>query len=195
MLSLLVLFTVHGAIATTEEGACESRRQSLQPLFETHYRTYNQDHYMSLWCVRNSENLYRALRRDGLAEPSSSFAVYMIHSDADSSLFPRTARYQTRRWSNHAFLVIDGFVLDQDFESAPRIVSLDSYLSSMWQGQTQQAIFQIRPADKIAGYTNYEVRESIRRGEYLVTDLTGLVLFFEPMSCSHAHRSGENAEP
>lgn len=139
---------------------------------------------MSLWCVRNSENLYRSLLRNGLVNPEKSYAVYMIHRNEDTSLFPLNARYGTTSWSNHAFLIIDGFVLDQDFGSVPRIISLEEYLSEMWQSQADHAIFQIRKANQITGYTNLEIRDSIQNQEHLVTNKTGLKKFFSQSPCT-----------
>lgn len=139
---------------------------------------------MSLWCVRNSENLYRSLSENGLVGSEDAYVVYMIHRNEDSSLFPRHARYGARSWSNHAFLVIDGFALDQDFDApAPLILSLTEYMSRMWGERAQDAVFQIRKARRIDDYTNYGIRESIRNGDHVVTDREGLFRFFGAEKC------------
>lgn len=164
--------------------SCQSLYTQLQPLFFKHYETYNPGHYMAQWCVRNSQNLYRTLAPQDFVKGKVVHAVYMIHKDEQSSLKPRMARWKAASWSNHAFLIFDGLVLDQDFTDGPAILPLDAYIQKMWGEAANDSVFQVRNAQDIEGYTNLEVRHSFKSQKFPVMDLKGLLQKFATSPCA-----------
>lgn len=163
---------------------CGSARDALYPVFSRYYETYDQAHYMAQWCVRNSQNLYRALKAEGATGDQPVYAVYMIHREEDSSLKPRMARWNAESWSNHAFLLVDGLVLDQDFTDGPEIVPLAEYMRQMWGDRAKDYRFQVRDASRINAYTNLAVRESFAAGEYPTFGLDGFLARFSASGCA-----------
>lgn len=179
-----LLLSVATNFATAEES-CEDFRSRAAPVLGMFYSTYGIKTYMSLWCARNSQNLFKELKRSNLL-PSfdSAFAVYMIRNDFSTSIHPQAARpYSLPSWSFHALLVVRGLVFDSDYTGQAVVENFDTYFARMWGEERDQMLFQIRPASAITEYTNYAIRESIRANEFIVTDFSGLRAFFKTADC------------
>ncbi len=179
MTSLLTALVLSVATGFAAADSCADFRSQTTPVLDTFYSTYGLKTYMSLWCARNSQNLYKELKRSNLLpSPESAFAVYMIRNDFSSSIHPLAARpYSLPSWSFHVILVAQGLVLDSDYTKQAVVENFDTYFARMWGPELDQILFQIRPASMITEYTNYAIRESIRANEFIVTDFVGLKTF------------------
>lgn len=163
---------------------CSALAESLRSTFRRHFHTYNLNHYMTLYCVRNTKNLYSSLESAALLDGMNAYAVYLIHQNEGQSLKPKAPRTNGASWSNHAFLVVDGLVLDQDFTRHPIIIPLEEYLDKFWGDEGANLIFQVRHPEMIGGYTNLEIRDSIRNREFQIFNRNGLISFIGKTSCA-----------
>lgn len=91
-------------------------------------------------CGENTETLIRLAIREGIdLEGASLIAVENKGNSNFGLVAARLARGQgggerpgRANWSYHAFLVVEGHVLDFDFDSRPRILPLASYIREMF---------------------------------------------------------------
>lgn len=165
------------------DTACDHLHESLNPLFSTYYNKFGQHYYMTLYCVRNSQNLYKKLIELKPEIANRIYNVLMIHKDPEQSLKPLNARGSATSWSNHSFLVVDGLVLDLDYSKEPQMIPLSEYLNAMWGDGKKDILFLWRPAHAIGGFTNLEVREDFQSRKFPVGTVLEFSRYFSQQAC------------
>lgn len=151
--------------------------EKIYPLFSTFYQTYSKNFYMTDWCSRNVLNLSRAFDHLFKLDNYQVSAVFAIHKNPDQSFFPLNARKAEFGWKFHAFLLVNGMVLDMDYGDKAEIVPIQLYLNIMFGEQVKDLIFQLRnPLDNKA-LTYQEVLKSFEDDHALSMTVSDLVAY------------------
>lgn len=136
--SLAFFFFVSSAFAADLRGAAD--------LFSGQFRA---SFYKSGRCGENTETLIRLALRSGV-DLSGASLVYLENKGVAN--FGLVAAYRAREqgavtssgapgagrrpgranWSYHAFLLVNGRVLDFDFDNEPRVLQLQAYVAEMF---------------------------------------------------------------
>lgn len=142
--------------------ARQNLSDKLFPLFSIYYDTYKKDFYMSDWCSRNVNNLAHAYDKIYNISHYDAYAVYVVNKNDGESFYPKKARKRNIGWKFHAFLVINGHVLDLDYSKKPTILTVSEYLNKMFNGDTDKLLFQLRSPLNTPGFTYQEVLKSFK---------------------------------
>ncbi len=153
----------------------QNLRQRLFPLFASYNQRYGIDFYMNDWCSRNTLNLSQAIAGLFDWDILQARTVYAIHQIEGQSIRPQRARKSKVGWKFHAFLLIDGYVLDLDYGKSPQIVEVDEYLQAMFGDQAQDLKFQLRDPLDASTITYLEVKKSFEANESRVISAAALV--------------------
>jgi hypothetical protein len=166
-----------------KQTTCSNMADNIASAFKLQFSTYSLDSYMSLECARNAENLWKRLKDLELIDHANIQILYIIHNNPQRSLKPLQARESSLSWSYHVVLLYDGLVLDQDYTSHAQILGLKEYLKNMWGEASKDFLFQLRPPDRLAGYTNKEIKTAFQEAKFPVMDLS-MLLKYEAGNCS-----------
>ncbi|MCC6138590.1 MAG: hypothetical protein IT287_08150 [Bdellovibrionaceae bacterium] len=166
------------------DDSCEMKKTVLSPLQAVHYKKYGEHYYMTLYCARNSKNLYEHYQQLGILFSTPFYNIFAIHKDDNKNISPLTARDNAKSWSNHSFLIQDGLVIDLDYSREPQQVGLNKYLKKMWGTEENNLLFQVRPASEITEFTNLSIRASFASGKYPIYTAGQLKDLFSKSKCA-----------
>lgn len=119
---------------------CQLLEERLSPVLEKQFWNTNKDTgYVPYRCERNTSRLTSHVSAFQKAEV---VAVWKLSQNPIAErrgkkenwqiLKPLRSRQKDAEWAYHVFLVVDGFVLDLDFEVSPKLISLNEYLKEMY---------------------------------------------------------------
>lgn len=162
---------------------CDQLKGDLFDAFAYKYFHFGLQGYMPLSCVTNTKNLYQYLSKKNLLTGRSVYAVNMVNKDLKRSLSPLASRGNLENWANHSFLIVDGLVLDTDYTNQPLIVSASEYFKNMWGDSLKNYIIQLRHPKDIGGFTDLEVKASIKNQEFEIYDSESIMNILSKDQC------------
>lgn len=166
------------------QNTCDQIKNRLLPAFSYMYHRFSPiDGYTPLECGKNTTHLIRSLRDRGLLNLSTAKIIKMIHKKPNESLTPTAARGNLTGWQHHVFLLMDGMVLDMDYTKEPRLVSLKTYMDTMWKNGVNDYLLQVRPWQDSGQFLHKDVVESFKKNEFEILTGSEFLKFVNANSC------------
>ncbi len=146
--------------------------------------------YRPLTCSDNVYELYQSIV-DSETKFNKASIVHIFHQHVPyEPIFATNQRtivgdktYQASRWTFHAFLVIDGYVLDLDYSNEPTLISFSEYMKTMWNKTSLANYrFQIKPAQL---YEQHDLDGSMNG--YEIFEYSKLLEILAPLAQTHPY--------
>jgi len=135
------------------------------PFFKNFFHSYSKNTYMVDHCSRNSWNFIKSIRSAGGLELTKTAVVYVTGKRLEAQtmpLHPLTSRHPVKRWTFHAFSLIDGVVYDFDYGREARPIALRPYLISMFGEAAKEQLYQVHTDQKVTDHSRHQVYETFK---------------------------------